>query len=357
MKKNILSVFAFISLSMTAQEAVKLTAGKLNDFGLVYNLPTTLAEVKVHITKTENTAGPYYKYAQKYLGVQDVIAEDATIYNIDGIEIVEKGVADPEYSYLIKFRTGSTPSIYLSSEGNLVSVNVEPESKAKSTSKNKNKADKEKTERRPSYSVLNEEQLSAGSTAKMAESAAKQIYRLRESRINIATGDVDHLPADAESYKLIMQQHDDQEGALTEMFLGNVDKESYVETLTFDPATSVGKEVLFRFSSKLGLLDKENLAGEPYIVNVEILEDLRPEDNPQAKKAKEKNKEKGLAYVLPGKVAISLINNNKKVSNVILQISQLGDIKQLPATIFDDKKAPAKATFNPNTGALINLTE
>ena len=125
--------------------------------------------------------------------------------------------------------------------------------------------------KRPSYSVLNEEQLSAGSTAKMAESAAKQIYRIRESRINIATGDVDQLPADGESFKLIMKQLDEQEAALTEMFLGSVSKESYTETIDFNPANTVGKETLFRFSKRLGFLDKDNLAGEPYVITVDIL--------------------------------------------------------------------------------------
>ena len=291
MKKYFLSFLAFVALSVSAQEAVKITAGKINDFGLAYNLPTTMAEVRLHITKTDKKAGPYYKYAQKYLGVQDVIAEDAVIYTIDNIEIVEKGIADPEYAYLVKFRAGTTPSIFLSKEGTLMSVNVEPETG--NTGSVQTTAQSSSSAKRPAYSVLNEEQLSAGSTAKMAESAAKQIYRLRESRINIATGDVDHLPADAESYRMIMKQHDDQEAALTEMFLGTSDNQSYVETIRFDPATSTGKEVLFRFSSKLGLLEKDNLAGEPYTIKVDILEDLRPEEA-QAKKGA-KNKEKGIA--------------------------------------------------------------
>ena len=126
MKKFLFSVLSLMALSATAQETVKLTAGKINDFGLVYNLPTTVAEISLNITKTVTKAGPYYKYAQKYLGVQDVISKNETIYNIDNIEIKEKGIADPEYSYLVKFKSGTTPSMYLSKEGSLISVNIEP---------------------------------------------------------------------------------------------------------------------------------------------------------------------------------------------------------------------------------------
>ena len=46
----------------------------------------------------------------------------------------------------------------------------------------------------------------AGSTAKQAEVAAKQIYRIRESRLNILTGEADNLPPDGEAMKLVIQQ-------------------------------------------------------------------------------------------------------------------------------------------------------
>ena len=52
-------------------------------------------------------------------------------------------------------------------------------------------------------SVFSEELLMAGSTAKQAEVAAKQIYRVRESRLNILTGEADNLPPDGEAMKLV----------------------------------------------------------------------------------------------------------------------------------------------------------
>ncbi len=352
MKNLLFSVLSLIAVTATAQEAVKLTAGKINDYGLVYNLPTTVAQIKLHITKTDAKAGPYYKYAQKYLGVNDVVSKDGVAYKLDAIEIVEKGIADPEYSYLVKFRSGSTPSMYLSKEGSLISINAAPETTENASA---NKKGNKTNSKKPSYSVLNEEQLSAGSTAKMAESAAKQIYRIRESRINIATGDVDQLPADGESFKLIMSQLDEQEAALTEMFLGNINEEKYIETIDYNPALGAGKDVAFRFSNTSGVVDKENLSGDPYYITVDIVEDLRPND--ADKKSKDKGKEKGIAYVVPGKVAVSIIHNNKKVKSEVLNISQLGYIKQLPANMFDDKKSPAKAFFDPNTGAVLKIVE
>ena len=67
----------------------------------------------------------------------------------------------------------------------------------------------------------------AGSTARQAEVAAKQIYRIRESRLNILTGDADNLPPDGEAMKLVIQQLEEQEKALTNLFTGILTKENF----------------------------------------------------------------------------------------------------------------------------------
>lgn len=73
--------------------------------------------------------------------------------------------------------------MYLNKDGLLLSINTEPitESiKAKTLTPAKTPSPLENN----NYaSVLTEEMLMSGSTAKMAEVAAKQIYRIRESRL------------------------------------------------------------------------------------------------------------------------------------------------------------------------------
>ena len=64
---------------------------------------------------------------------------------------------------------------------------------------------------------MSEELLMAGSTAKQAEVAAKQIYRIRESRMNILTGDADNLPPDGEAMKLVIQQLEEQEKSANQL--------------------------------------------------------------------------------------------------------------------------------------------
>ena len=58
----------------------------------------------------------------------------------------------------------------------------------------------------------------AGSTSRQAEVAAKQIYRIRESRLDILTGEADNLPPDGDAMKLVIQQLEAQEQALSQLF-------------------------------------------------------------------------------------------------------------------------------------------
>jgi hypothetical protein len=350
MKKLILTLMAAATLSGGfAQEATKITAGKHNDYGLAYSLPTTMVDVEINVTKIAAKRGPYYRYAEKYLGVQELITEDMTYWELNGITLRPVGVANPDESYVVKFKSGNPPSMYLSESGALLSINMKPEAAADaSPAAAKKSADAAQT---PSYAVLTEEQLAAGSTAKQAEMAAKQIYRLRESRTNLITGDVDQLPADGESFKLIMKQLDEQEAALTAMFLGTTVKETMTEVIRINPASKTGKEMLCRFSKYMGVVDNDNLSGSPVYIAGKIIDDFRLSEE----EAKKKSKQKGVAYMRPGKMQLTVTSESKQLATLEFQVAQLGEVMQFPSDMFDDKKAPAKAVFSPETGAVLEI--
>lgn len=87
----------------------------------------------------------------------------------------------------------------------------------------------------------------SASTVKMAEVAAKQLYRIRESRLNLVTGEVDELPADGESFKLIIQQLDEQEAALTALFMGTTQTETIVKHFDYIPVEEVTNDIVSVF--------------------------------------------------------------------------------------------------------------
>ena len=100
--KNIITVIGLcICCSIGAQtKIVKKNAVKANDFGITYSLPKTSLIVETQVTKVTCKAGPYYKYAEKYLGVKDFITEDEVYYELGKINLVNKGIPDPDRTYI-----------------------------------------------------------------------------------------------------------------------------------------------------------------------------------------------------------------------------------------------------------------
>ena len=354
--KNWICAFLISSSALTyAQETIKMTAGDHNDYGLSYNLPTTMVAVEINSTKKIQTRGPYYLYAEKYLGVKDVIIKSQTSYHLDKIDITTFGLANPAETYLVKFNAENPPSFYLTEEGQLLSINTEPDIIVTKPKSNKLDGSDESSD---AISALSEEQLSAGSIAKMAETAAKQIYRIRESRMNLVTGDVDQLPADGESFKIIMKQLDDQEKALTEMFVGKTVEQHLTDYIDLNPADWQEKNILFRFSKYFGLVDNDNLSGTAFYLKATTVKDLRPIKEEQiAANKKRREKNKGVAYTVPGTMTIELSSNNKIVKSKEIEVAQFGEIMQLPKSTFDNKKTTAKAVFIPETGAILEITQ
>lgn len=224
------------------------------------------------------------------------------------ISLINRGLPDADNTYIVEFKQGTVaPYAYLTEDGLLCSINAEytpVESELDAVKKNKGPQQKV-----TDTSVFSEELLMAGSTAKQAEVAAKQIYRIRESRLNILTGEADNLPPDGEAMKLVIQQLEEQEKALTNLFTGILTKETEHYEVSIIPHDNLDKEVLFRFSKQLGIVDADDLGGTPVYMNLKATERAPILD---AKEAEKKDKSlKGIVYNVPGKASIEILMNKK----------------------------------------------
>ena len=105
MKNLIIAVSLLIMSPLFAQTKVtKKNAVKANDFGITYSLPKTSLVVVVEVTKTVRKAGPYYQYAEKYLGVKNAIVKDETYYELGKVRLINRGIPDPERTYIVDFK-------------------------------------------------------------------------------------------------------------------------------------------------------------------------------------------------------------------------------------------------------------
>lgn len=339
-------------VSVNAQTTQKLSAAKHNDYGIVYSLPITHLTVEVEALQTVKKAGPYYNYAKKYLGTDDVVTEDSQTWELKGVKMYSYGVPDKSNEYLMQFKSGTTPFLMIAENGVPLAINTENVIETIEWKKSGKKSSSV-LENNAFTTALPSELLMSESTAKKAEIAANMIYRIRESRANYMTGEADQMPPDEGSLKLILSKLDEQEKTLMALFLGTTQTSTAVATFDYVPTEATEDDVVCRISDFTGITDKDDLSGEPVRATVEI---LAKGQVPLDEKGVEKKLPKGaVMYKIPGKARVTLTYKGKNVCQEKFDMAQFGIDYGLDPMMFVDKKAPAYLKFHPSTGGIMEI--
>lgn len=357
MKNSILTICFLLGIASPAfsqTRVEKKIAMKSNGYGVTYSLPKTSLVVTAEITQVTCKAGPYYKYAEKHLGVKDAVMSDHVYYELSKVYLQNKGVPDDENTYIVEFKPKTTaPFVYLTDDGLLCAINTDYTPAESVVSVAKRSA--QQAEKEPAYAVMTEELLMAGSVTRQAEVAARQIYKLRENRMDILSGEADNMPPDGEAMKIVLQQINDQEQALTALFIGEKRRKTTFHETRIVPEDDLNREVLFRFSEKLGVLDADDLGGTPIYLTLRAT-DRAPELDPKEAEKKAKSM-KGIIYNVPGKAEATIEMGDERLYRGEVQVVQFGTHEALAPVIFEDKKAPVKITFYPETGAIKQIIQ
>jgi len=115
------------------------------------------------------------------------------------------------------------------------------------------------------------------------------------------------------------------------------------------------KEILFRFSPQLGIVAADDLGGAPVYLDLKAI-DRAPALEPKEAEKKEKSL-KGIIYNIPGKASIAISMNKKTLLKGEVQVTQFGTQEGLAPVMFEDKKAPVKIYFYPETGAIKQIIQ
>lgn len=347
---SLLLAILFAGSTITAQKTVRMSAVKGNDYGVAYSLPKTSVIVSIQYTKNTKKAGEFYQYAERYLSIPNPITEDQTIYSIDEINAETKGIVDGSRSYLVEFKSSSVASfLTLTEDGLICAINDNYTFPAKPV----REQEQVDTALPNPRQYLSEEILRAGSTAKQAELIAKQIYRLRESRNEILTGEAENMPPDGEAYRLVISQLEEQEKALTSMFIGSETTEKGVREFTIIPdEKDIEEQVVFRFSSKMGVVDPDDLAGGPVYLTLKNKEPKQPVFlTPKEEKDMEKKFSSGIIYNIPAKALLQITFDRKDYINQDIEVVQYGTQEVISSKKLETKN-PVKVIFYPETGAI-----
>ena len=155
--------------------------------------------------------------------------------------------------------------------------------------------------------------------------------------------------------KIVISELENQETALTNLFTGVTNKETSEYEVTIVPTGDLENEVIFRFSKQMGIVDADDLGGAPVYLDLKAI-DRAPALDPKEAEKKEKSL-KGIVYNVPGKASIEISMDRKSLYKGEAMITQFGTCEGLAPVMFEDKKAPVKVYFYPETGAIKQIIQ
>lgn len=347
MKKWLLYMLCLPTLSAMAQTEVSNYTPGTNAEGVTYYLPRTVLRVDVLVEEQHYTPGEYARYAERYLRLQKVETEAKNTYTIKDVHLDVIGAPDSTKVYTVKLKDKTlAPLLKLSDSGLLLAINANASPHPTFTGFPEKKAGNPLNPR----DYMTEEILMAGSSAKSAELCAQEIYNIRESKNSLNRGQADFMPSDGKQMEIMVNNLNQQEAALLQLFSGHTTSATRNYTFYIDPKEDIQKQILFRFSQRLGLVDADDLAGAPVYLNVTDKHTV-PAPALMEKKAK---KLTGIQYNIPSQAKVELFMGQQKLLEGEVSIAQFGNVETLDNSLFN-KKTATKITFVDVTGGIKSI--
>jgi hypothetical protein len=284
--KMIKRFFIFSALLLTAA-ASQLSAQDKSSVSVTYALPQTSLSFEVEAVKESFFAGPYAKYAEKYLGIKAASAS-STVYRISSVKMTPCVEADPASRYQATIPSSLRETyIQICSQG-LVSCsesgfgredfwrfpgNSDADFAARGLSANytAEAATLYQGVRGDGYNQLAVSQnvVVAKTTEQKAKEAADMILKLRATRVQIITGDTD-ANYSGESMGAAIDEISRLEKEYLSLFIGYSTFETQKMNFDLVPTNDADSHmfVAFRLSDSAGLLSPDDVSGKPYFVEI-----------------------------------------------------------------------------------------
>ena len=347
MKQLLIAAFLlFTGFAVAQPETTPLKPGPTPE-GIIYFLPKTELRFHVLVEETSYRPGIFAKYAERCLQLHDIAQEEEETYRLVDYVIEQTAVRDTSKCFVVKLKGGKndTAKVHVSDDGILLAVNAEPIKVARHVPF-RAAAQAPRTQLRR---YLSAEVLAAGSNAKMAELTASQLVELQNRRRQLITGDVDDMPKDARQLQLMIDEIDRQTDAMVALFKGTLTRDTVEHTITLCPEKEVSREVLFRLSRHLGMVDMDDLAGVPYYITIEDLHNTTLD----VFQKPENKKNKGFYANVPSRVRLTLHRSDELLGTFYFYMPQFGFMELRGADLF--KRYSIHLQLNPLTGAIESL--
>jgi hypothetical protein len=286
-------LFTFCQAQKKINVANIKSMNNLDDNTAIYALPKTILNITAEAERTTIIPGPYYKYAEKYLGIHNVPEEKITKWDISDIKIDIYQEADPEYFFTISNKRSNNLNHILSGlAGDSLILYPDRFFKKHSFSEPdtsfNNKIHFKDLSVKRNFELTNDttyksvfkdsvyiempvikQQLVRKSLEEKAEEAANYIIKIRKRKFKLLSGQYDYMP-EGEALAVAVKELDKLENVYLSLFTGKKYVENFKKTFQYIPDNTrkISKEVLFRFSGREGFIDSKEARGK--LVTIEI---------------------------------------------------------------------------------------
>jgi hypothetical protein len=325
------------------------------DYTVLYNLPRTSLQFNIETTRTVTRRGPYYQFAEKYLGISGVPVNDSEIWAISDIQIKALEEADPEnYYMLVAKNVHSFAFLRLAREGFILPIHQSQiTDQTDRFQTGMNEPDKllftdlgvkrvvfqeTQTSMRlmqqdtafVSVPVLRKEVVRKSMEEK-AKEAADFIIDLRMNRFKLISGEYDLFP-DGVALDAILKEYKRLEEEYLSLFIGKTFTQFSSHVFEFIPSgnSEVERTVLFRFSDNKGILPQGDLSGRP--VTLEVVRENRLESLKGIMAVGlDKENQSRIHYRIPDIALVQVVDGKLIVAKSRFPVAQYGKVLTLPA--------------------------
>ena len=305
---------------------------------LVYALPKTVINLEVEAVRENFHAGPYAKYAKKYLGI-DVRQADAQTSRLNAVKLSAVTEADQTSRYTVTPGKSMPAFLTLTAQGLISTGNgMSGDNMAwqfaddeKGDFAGKGVSSNFTSETTTLYRNVNgasqsirQEMIVEKTSEDKAKEAAEMIFKLRKMRVQIVTGDTDATYS-GEAMAAVLAELTRLEHEYLTLFAGYSDYSTQKTTFAVIPekSTEAARFIAFRVSDSEGLVDADNISGKPYIL--EIVPE--PVANPDASASAKSNSAR---YRIPAICSIKLRDGVSVLLQTRIPVYQMGRDSSFP---------------------------
>ena len=312
---------------------------------LTYSLPSTVISLDVEAVQDHFYAGPYAKYAEKYLGIKARMKDESTC-RISSLSLTPYVEADLSRRFALTAKKSVVEATFLKlSNAGLVSfadgtfgeevawrfpVSGAADFSGMGVSSNltSEATTLYRSERKESeYNKVSYQQnMVVGKTLEQkAAEAAQTIVKLREHRLQIVTGDTDATYS-GEAMGAAVEELTRLEKEYLALFIGYSDYN--VQKVRFDVIPSADREsqmyVAFRISDTAGLVPSDNLSGKPVVMEIVPQEVADPSVSGAASKLPQ------VYYLVPSLCTVRIKDGADLLMQTRVPVYQLGRMASMP---------------------------